>query len=437
MTTKRLRELAKVVRSKNSGPFEITFDVIFDDLAAYERVKASGALTVEGLCRLYGVSAEQVVTFMFFDPAKAFKLTLKRTWAQGSVGERDTFGAQQHAPLLDIEIPMDANMTDTATATATASATPMPLAMQPEFDVKEFRRALGSFPTGVAIITMRGPNGEPVGLTCNSFSSVSLEPPLVLWSLRKASKSIEIFRASKSFAIHVLAEDQDQLSQRFATSSIANKFEGVASSTGYDELPLIDNCVARFQCSMFAQHEAGDHVIFIGKVEQFEVVREEDPLVFYKGAYMMLTQSLRELAQKGRISHRALAQARRVIYGTLVQLACENGEPADFDAIESNLRLMEAHIASGNMPERMAAALVFFDLISRAARNDVMTLVAQSLNTLLQQTVKAQAEASHASQVYVPELNPIRWNILAAMRAKDVPGAVAAVNLYVERATDH
>lgn len=111
MATETLHKLAKVVRSKNSGPFEITFDVIFDNLATYEKVKASGALTVEGICKLYGVEPDQIVTFMFFDPAKAFKLTLKRSWAQGSVGERDTFGAQQHAPLLDVEVEMDAALT--------------------------------------------------------------------------------------------------------------------------------------------------------------------------------------------------------------------------------------------------------------------------------------------------------------------------------------
>lgn len=102
---KTLRDLAKVVRSKNSGPFEITFDVIFDDVPVYERVKQSGVLTEALICGLYNVTQDDIVTFMFFDPARAFKLTLKRSWAQGSVGERDTFGAQQHAPLLTIEIP--------------------------------------------------------------------------------------------------------------------------------------------------------------------------------------------------------------------------------------------------------------------------------------------------------------------------------------------
>jgi flavin reductase (DIM6/NTAB) family NADH-FMN oxidoreductase RutF len=320
-------------------------------------------------------------------------------------------------------------MTDTTTLTRAESEPAQ------TFDSKEFRRALGCFPTGVAIISSREPNGEPTGLTCNSFSSVSLEPPLVLWSLRKASKSIEIYKAAKSFAINVLAEDQDHLSQRFATSSIAKKFDGVAWRIGYDDLPLIDNCVARFECSMFAQHDAGDHIVFMGKVEHFEVVREQDPLVFYKGAYMMLTQSLRELAQKGRISHGALAQSRRMIYGTLLQLACENGEISDFDAIEANLKAMDAHIAAGQLPARAGEALRFFDLISKAARNDVMTLVAESLNTMLEHTVKVQTETSQAAPGYVPALDSIRWDILTALRQRDVAAVTAAMNRYVECAT--
>jgi flavin reductase (DIM6/NTAB) family NADH-FMN oxidoreductase RutF len=106
--------------------------------------------------------------------------------------------------------------------------------------------------------------------------------------MRKASKSIEIFRETRSFAINILAEDQDHLSQRFATSSIENKFENVAWTSGYLDLPLIDHCMARFQCTTFSKHDAGDHIIFIGKVERFEAVRESSSLVFYKGAYMKL-----------------------------------------------------------------------------------------------------------------------------------------------------
>ncbi len=105
MRNATLKDIAKVIRSKNSGPFEITFDVIFDDADAYQRVKSSGALDQANLERLYNVPSADVIVCMFFDPAMAFKMTLRRRWAQGSVGERDTFGAQQHAPLLEIVVP--------------------------------------------------------------------------------------------------------------------------------------------------------------------------------------------------------------------------------------------------------------------------------------------------------------------------------------------
>ena len=95
----KLSQLAQVIRSKNSGPFEITFDVIFNDAAIYWRVKSSGVLTADRM------PLSDVRALLFFDPAQAFKFTLRRNWAQGSSGERDTFGTQQHAPLLDIEIP--------------------------------------------------------------------------------------------------------------------------------------------------------------------------------------------------------------------------------------------------------------------------------------------------------------------------------------------
>lgn len=101
----KLKDLAKVIRSKNSGPFEITFDVMFDNLATYQHVQTSGVLTRELVCDMYKVEPKEIVALLFFEPALAFKFTLRRGWAQGSIGERDTFGAQQSAPLMDIEIP--------------------------------------------------------------------------------------------------------------------------------------------------------------------------------------------------------------------------------------------------------------------------------------------------------------------------------------------
>jgi flavin reductase (DIM6/NTAB) family NADH-FMN oxidoreductase RutF len=303
----------------------------------------------------------------------------------------------------------------------------------PAFDSREFRRALGCFPTGVAIITTRDAQGQPVGLTCNSFSSVSLDPPLVLWSLRTGSKSLAAFRANPAFAINVLADDQVDLSGRFANSAIADKFEGVAHSQGHGGVPLIEACVARFHCSTFAQHEAGDHVVFIGKVERFENERQEDPLVFYKGAYMMLTQSLRDLSAKGRISPAALSQARAEIYAVLLRLACANAREEDLDALETNLGQMDEHLARGDMTARAYAALDFFQLITQAAHNDVLAIVAQSLNTLMHHAVTAKAAAVPWNAMHQPELTPIRRKMLERLRARDAGGAVAALGDYVAR----
>ena len=102
----KLKELAKVIRSKNSGQYEITFDIMFPDNASYERVKSSGVLSEELICKLYHVKPEDVIANMFFDPALAYKFTLRRPdrSLQGSIGENDTFGTQQHAPVLDVEI---------------------------------------------------------------------------------------------------------------------------------------------------------------------------------------------------------------------------------------------------------------------------------------------------------------------------------------------
>lgn len=101
----QMKDIAKVIRSKNSGPFEVTFDIMFDDEASYERVKSAGVLTNDTIKRLFRVTDEDIITNMFFQPALAWKCTLRRPWPQGSIGERDTLGAQQYAPLLWIKVP--------------------------------------------------------------------------------------------------------------------------------------------------------------------------------------------------------------------------------------------------------------------------------------------------------------------------------------------
>lgn len=105
-----MMDLAKIIRSKNSGPFELTLDIMFDDKETYERLKKANVLGNDVIRRLYKVEDNDMLTNMFFDPAYSWKCTLKRPWAQGSIGERDTLGTQQHAPLLNIMVPAAASI---------------------------------------------------------------------------------------------------------------------------------------------------------------------------------------------------------------------------------------------------------------------------------------------------------------------------------------
>src|SRR5690606_28532287 len=146
---------------------------------------------------------------------------------------------------------------------------------------------------------------------------------------------------------------------------------------GFAGVPLIKDCVARFHCRTYQQHDAGDHIIFIGHVEQFERVREDDPLVFCKGAYMMVTQSLRELSARGQAGPQALVEARRSVYVGMVRLACTHGSEEDFNAIENTLREMQQQIEAGDMLQRAKLAIQFFKQVAAAAHNSVMEVVAQ------------------------------------------------------------
>lgn len=151
----------------------------------------------------------------------------------------------------------------------------------PEFDQRSFRSALGRFATGVTIITARGADGQPVGVTANSFNSVSLDPPLVLWSLARTSNSLQAFEEAGEFAIHILGMEQEHLSNRFAMRG-ADKFEGMElDQTG---VPLLDGCAARFRCRKVQRHEVGDHILYIGEVVDFETC-DGAPLLYLQGRY--------------------------------------------------------------------------------------------------------------------------------------------------------
>jgi flavin reductase (DIM6/NTAB) family NADH-FMN oxidoreductase RutF len=150
-------------------------------------------------------------------------------------------------------------------------------------DPRDFRNALGTYATGVTVITAAGTDGKPYGLTCNSFASVSLNPPLVLWSLVIYSQSMGIFQNASHFAVNVLGASQQALATKFATPS-EDKFTGVEWKSGLGQAPILADSVANFQCRAVDRYYGGDHVIFLGAVEAYAYNRDE-PLLFARGGY--------------------------------------------------------------------------------------------------------------------------------------------------------
>jgi len=156
------------------------------------------------------------------------------------------------------------------------------------FDRRDFRRALGQFATGVTVVTARAKDGRNVGMTVNSFASVSLDPPLVLWSVSRQAASFADFAEASHFAVNILAANQHHLSRQFSTPLI-DKFEGVEISPGAAGCPLLTGASANFVCRKVRQMDGGDHVIFLGEVEEYKW-RESEPLVFHSGRYRIATR---------------------------------------------------------------------------------------------------------------------------------------------------
>lgn len=154
------------------------------------------------------------------------------------------------------------------------------------FDPRSLRDALGDFATGVAVVTARSADGQPVGVTINSFASVSLEPPLVLWSLGLHSPSLAVFESCSHYSVNVLAADQIEFSQRFAQSQ-SDKFAGIELKVGAGDTPLLPGCCAWFECRNEQRYPGGDHVILVGYVERFER-QARPPLIFHGGRYRSL-----------------------------------------------------------------------------------------------------------------------------------------------------
>jgi flavin reductase (DIM6/NTAB) family NADH-FMN oxidoreductase RutF len=165
-----------------------------------------------------------------------------------------------------------------------APMTPPRQAQPPSFSPQEFRASLGMFATGVTIVTARAPDGALIGLTANSFNSVSLAPPLVLWSLARAAASMAVFSAGSHYAINILAAEQKTLAERFAAKG-ADRWADVVFDTGAGGAPLLHGAAAVFECFNRSRYEEGDHVIFVGEVERCRHRKGASPLLFHGGRY--------------------------------------------------------------------------------------------------------------------------------------------------------
>jgi flavin reductase (DIM6/NTAB) family NADH-FMN oxidoreductase RutF len=172
----------------------------------------------------------------------------------------------------------------------TMSSARSPVWGQTEFESKALRQALGRYPTGVAIVTTRCPDGRAIGLTINSFASLSLSPALVLWSLVDRSPNLAAFQQASHFAISVLGQDQQALASRFANPAVVDKFDQVAVREAPEGMPVIEGAVATLVCSTVKHHSEGDHELFIGRVVRLDTL-EGAPLVFHHGRFESLVHA--------------------------------------------------------------------------------------------------------------------------------------------------
>jgi flavin reductase (DIM6/NTAB) family NADH-FMN oxidoreductase RutF len=156
-------------------------------------------------------------------------------------------------------------------------------------DSRKFRNALGKFPTGVVVATARSQSGELIGMTMSSFNSVSLDPPLILFSIHRKAMSFAAWQSIAHYAVNVLNEDQEQVSNQFARPS-GNKWEGLTLLTGANGAPMLPNAAVVFECASHARYDGGDHEIFIGRVEAVHehAFTYRRPLIFFEGRYRQL-----------------------------------------------------------------------------------------------------------------------------------------------------
>ena len=186
--------------------------------------------------------------------------------------------------VVDAELNWWTSSNESFNAAVAAASTPAPGDLP--IDPRELRHALGRFATGVCVVTTRTDDGQCAGLTVNSFSSVSLEPPLVAWCLGRKAPSLDAFSRAEHFAVHVMAADQHALAMHFAKPA-QDKFADVRDGfePGLGNVPVLKSALACFECRKASVVDGGDHLIFIGRVEQF-TYSDRPPLLFHAGRFM-------------------------------------------------------------------------------------------------------------------------------------------------------
>ncbi|GAA5525434.1 p-hydroxyphenylacetate 3-hydroxylase, reductase component [Microbulbifer aestuariivivens] len=168
-------------------------------------------------------------------------------------------------------------------AEALATATPDGAEQQHSLEPLQLRQVFGQFATGVTIVTTGGVDGEAVGMTVSSFNTVSLEPPLILWCIDKKTGCFDAFNQCEHFAIHVLSQEQSELSSLFARRGV-EKFSGLDYHMNDRGVPLLHEFCARLQCTLTARYEGGDHLIMVGRVDSAHT-QDRAPLLFHRGQY--------------------------------------------------------------------------------------------------------------------------------------------------------
>jgi len=155
-------------------------------------------------------------------------------------------------------------------------------------DSRAFRNALGCFATGITVVTTLCPDGHHVGVTVNSFSSVSLDPPLVLFSLGRASQAYDFFVEGKAFAVNILADGQEDLSNRFSRRDLQDRWDGVGVERWDTGVPILTGCLANIECDRETVYDGGDHAIVVGRVRKLRSTDAGKPLLYFRGSYGQL-----------------------------------------------------------------------------------------------------------------------------------------------------